>query len=252
MYEEVLRLTRDGMYNRWKTARQERLEKLYDIREVFEARLKDAEEDLTYHVEQREEAVAEKLIDAGIDQSDLNAYSEIMLQKRKKKIASNDKDSYNSHKEMHLNESDDDHESTSVFADDEDDDSLSQGHNKSEIPPCISIGDDANSSNNYGDFKESNTIDDIYKLDVNASEEFILKRRAARTNRKEIRKKYVSIEASSLRLEEERLKAIHYQALKIKESSIQTEERIAEANVRSLTLQLEKVDELLETLQEEV
>ena len=42
MHAEVLKLVRECTLKEWKNEREEKLEKLYDIREVFEARLRDA------------------------------------------------------------------------------------------------------------------------------------------------------------------------------------------------------------------
>lgn len=154
-------------------------------------------------------------------------------------VKQNDKESGLENSCVHIDANDDSFLSESDFADDEGDASDCDIYNSSKIKIP------KESSESDGELKN---IPDIDSNEMKYSRE----RRNARARRRDQRKRDAKLKEQALDLEYERLTSLQNQVKTITESSITTEERIAEANVKALVSQLEKVDELLETLQEEV
>jgi len=253
MRREVLQLARDAQIEEWKQAREEKLEKMYDVREVFEARLKDAEEELNDILLHKEtDIIPVKLLEAGISTEDLKEYKRRQEEKEEEErhrlsrfLEGNERD-VSSELASYIDEVQND---ASDFADDEADvDKAKMGITSDRI-------------NHYDDdIVETQSTTSINDNEVSLTKDFPqtqigydhTHQRIRRSKRIDSRKLEAKNNEQMLLKEDRRLEAVYEEATKIKLSCITTEERICEANVKSLTLQLEKVDELLETLQEEV
>lgn len=253
MRREVLQLARDAHIEEWKQAREEKLEKMYDVREVFEARLKDAEEELNDILLHKEvDIIPAKLLEAGLSTEDLKEFKRRQEEKEDEErhrlsrfLEGNGRD-VSSELASYIEDGEDD---ASDFADDEADGGKAK------------MGKTSDRLNHYDDdIVETQSTTSTNDNEVLLTKDFpqtqigydYTHQRIRRSKRIDSRKLEAKNNEQMLLEEDRRLEAVYEEATKIKLSCITTEERICEANVKSLTLQLEKVDELLETLQEEV
>ena len=183
----------------------------------------ETEEEHISFVEQREELFTERLAEAGISMEEIKLLERVVYEATELSLT----------RETNHVVMDEGHD----FADDECDSDDTNEYQK---------------QRSYESFHDDELInegfDDIDKTQIKFSRE----RRNARAIRRAQRKRGIIVETQSIEAERARLQLLKSRVEEINNSCIKTDERIAEANVKSLVSQLEKVDELLETLQEEV
>mmetsp|Transcript_7315 Transcript_7315/g.10798 ORF Transcript_7315/g.10798 Transcript_7315/m.10798 type:complete len:622 (-) Transcript_7315:49-1914(-) len=271
MNEEVNKVARDANLKEWKTVtRSDKLDKLYEIREVFAARLKDAEEHLVELKDARQIDVAQRLAAAGIDMSDLqeidvddNDDAGDSTMNRSEDSSYDSTNDFGDDSSKYLSSDDD--------GDDDDDDFFISGGNggdddyinndlaaipkqkqqqqqQPEQSPNNIVNNNINQFQSNIKQKENEAATAV--LPPIDDEARAHARQAAREKRQAARR---IKHAQRLRenAEASRLEAVRARAAKILEDCITTEEKVNEANVQSLMKQLDKVDELLESLQEE-
>ena len=228
-----------------------------------------AEEHLLDLKEARQDEVAQRLAAAEIAMSDLQEFDHnggasadtAMNRDENDGSMMSDRGSYDG--SLKYRSEDDDGDDDSFFSgenyDEDDDDSIDdpsdmqqQQQQQQQHSTIISSGQDHDT--NIDGTRENSENDaplpPILPHYIN-DEARALARKAAREKRLAARK---SNQAQRLRANAEasRLEAVRAHAAKITENCITTEEKVNDANVQSLMKQLDKVDELLESLQEDV